>query len=117
MMFARGCLAAVLALNVLSSVAWAAHRPKWTKAKPHFEMRDRRAYAVAVGRAEDANEALAAVAAEGRARADLLRLLQGRSPGADVEGEVKGAVVAEVWRAGNGIVYVRLELESSQPRS
>jgi hypothetical protein len=103
----------VLALFALPDGSWAVARPKWTRTRPHFEIRNRRVFAVAVGKAQDANEALATAAAEERARASLLRLLQGKSPGADVMGEVKGARVVEVWRARGGIVYARLEVDTS----
>jgi hypothetical protein len=106
-------LSAALVLSLLPGGLGAAGRPKWTKAKAHFEVRAGRTYAVAVGKAKDANEALASATAEGRARADLLRLLQGKKPGADVQGQVRGAEVVETWRTGRGVVYVRVELDTS----
>jgi hypothetical protein len=106
-------LIAALVLSLLPGSLWAFGRPRWTKAKPHFETRDGHVFAVAVGKAKDDNEALATAAAEERARAELLRFLQGKSPGADVSGQVRGAVAAAVWRAGRGVVYVRLELDTS----
>ena len=62
---------------------------------------------------KDKNEMLARIAAEDRARADLLRLIQGKSPDASAEGEVKGTQAVEFYNAGRGVVYVRLELETS----
>ena len=101
----------ILVLCLSPGTLWA--RPKWTMAKPHFETRAGRVFAVAVGKAKDENKSLARVAAEDRARADLLRLIQGKSPSANVEGAVKGAQAVEVYDAGRGVVYVRLELETS----
>jgi hypothetical protein len=68
---------------------------------------------VAVGKAKERNAALARVAAEERARADLLRLIQGNPPRASAEGKVKGARAVEVYESWGGVVYVRLELETS----
>ena len=107
MRFKQAALVAVLCLS--PSTLWA--RPKWTRAKPHFETRAGRVFAVAVGKAKDKNAALARVAAEESARADLLRLIQGKPPSASAEGDVKGAQAVEVYNAGLGVVYVRLELE------
>ncbi len=109
MRFKQAALVAVLCLS--SGTLWA--RPKWTGAKPHFELRAGRVFAVAVGKAKDTNAALARVAAEEWARASLLRLIQEKSQSASVEGAVKGAQAVEVYDAGGGVVYVRLELETS----
>ena len=109
MRFKQAALVAVLCLS--PGTLWA--RPRWTRAKPHFETRAGRVFAVAVGKAQGENEALARVAAEDRARADLLRLIQGTPPNASAEGEVRGARAVEVYDAGGGVVYVRLELETS----
>jgi hypothetical protein len=109
MRFKQAALIAILCLS--PGTLWA--RPRWTRAKPHFETRAGRVFAVAVGKAKDQNTSLARVAAEDRARAGLLRLIQGKSPRASAEGEVKGAQAVEVYDAGNGVVYVRLELETS----
>jgi hypothetical protein len=109
MRFAQAALVTVLCLS--PGTLWA--RPKWTRAKPHFETRAGRIFAVAVGKAKDQNAELARVAAAELARADLLRLIQGKPQGASVEGEVKGAQVAEVYNARSGVVYVRLELETA----
>ena len=104
--------AALIAVLCLSpGTLWA--RPTWTRAKPHFETRAGRVFAVAVGKAKDRNASLARVAAEDRARADLLRLIQGKSQSASAEGEVKGAQAVDVYDAGGGLIYVRLELETS----
>ena len=108
--------ALIAALCLSPGTLWA--RPQWTRAKPHFETRAGRIFAVAVGKAKDENASLSRVAAEDRARTDLLRLIQGKSPSANVEGEVKGAQAVEVYKKSNGVVYVRLELETApQPPS
>jgi hypothetical protein len=86
-------------------------RPRWTRAKPHFEMRAGHRFGVAVGMARDVNKPLARSAAEERARAELLRLLQNKPPFADVEGRVRGAFPAAVYESGADTVYVRLELD------
>ena len=109
MRFKQAALAAVLCLS--PGTLWV--RPKWTRADPHFETRAGRVFAVAVGKAKDKNAALARVAAQDRARADLLRLIQGRPSGASAEGEVKGAQAVSVYNAGRGTVYVKLELATS----
>jgi hypothetical protein len=113
----RTFLAAALLLIAASAHAgWL--RPRWTRAKPHFETRDGRRVAVAAGKAKDLNVSLARSAAEERARADLLRLLQDKPPFADVEGRVRLAAPAAFYDDGGGVVYVRLELDvtdSSKP--
>src|SRR5437764_705745 len=108
MRFKQAALVAVLCLT--TGMLWA--RPKWTTAKPHYETRGGRVFAVAVGKAKDKNEALARAVAEERARAELARLLQGKPLNASVEEEVKGGRVVEVYNAGRGVVYVRLALET-----
>lgn len=108
-------LLAAAALLLLACTANAGFlRPRWTRAKPHYETRRGHKVAIAVGTAKDANLALARSTAEERARADLLRLLQGMPPLADAEGRVAGAVAAEVYKSGRR-VYVRLELDVTQP--
>ena len=106
MQLKKPALVAVLCLS--PGMLWA--QPKWTKAKPHFETRAGRVFAVAVGKAKDTNTALARVAAEDRARADLLRLVRGTPPNASAEGVVKGAQAVAVYDAGPEGVYIRVEL-------
>jgi hypothetical protein len=87
-------------------------RPRWTRAKPHFEHRGGKAFAVAVGQAQDQKDrALARVTAEERARADILRLIQGKPSSASASGQVNGVVPVQVYEASGGTVYVRVELE------
>lgn len=89
-------------------------RPRWTRAKPHFERRGGKTFAVAVGQAQDQKDrALARASAEERARADLLRLIQGKAPNASAQGQLNGAVPVQVYEAGKGTVYVRVELETA----
>ena len=104
----RTLLALLLSAALPVREAWS--RPRWTRAKPHFETRDGRRVAVATGKAKDPSRALARAATEEHARADLLRLLQGKPSGADVEGLVKGAQPTAVYERGRW-VYVRLELD------
>ena len=103
--------AALIAVCLLPGAAWA--RPRWTKAKPHFETRSGRVFAVAVGKAKDANPALARAAAEARAREGLLKLIEGRPDAAFVQGSMQGARVAEFYITWLGTVYARLELETA----
>lgn len=102
---------ALIVMCLLPGAAWA--RPGWTKAKPHFETRFGRVFAVAVGKAKDANPALARAAAEARAREGLLKLVEGRPDAAFVQGSVQGARVAEFYTTWLGTVYARLELETA----
>jgi hypothetical protein len=107
---ARAFLAAAFLLSAASARAgWL--RPRWTRAKPHYENRGEHRYAVAVGEAKDLNISLARSAAEERGRAALLRFLQDKPPFADVEGHVKLASPVQFYDAGGGRVFVRLEME------
>ena len=87
-----------LLIAAICFAAWAAapapkaSRPKWLNAKPHLETR---------------------AAAEDAARAELLSLLQGKPEGADAQGRLNGARVAEVYEAGGGTVYVLLEAQAA----
>lgn len=85
-------------------------RPKWTKARPHFEKRGEKRIAVAVGRAKAANLALARTAAEDNGRAALLKLIQGKGPAESGEGLVNGAQAVEFFEAAQDVVYVRMEM-------
>jgi hypothetical protein len=105
--------AAALLLACSARAGFFSLRPRWTRAKPHFERRDGRLIAVAAGTAKDANPSLARAAAEDRARAGLLLLLQGKPPDADAQGWVRGAKLVDVYKAGRGRVYVRLELDAA----
>lgn len=106
-------LAGALLLAPAADAGFFTPRPRWTRAKPHFELRDGRRIAVAAGYAKDADPSLARSAAEDRARAGLLRLLQGKPPDSAAEGWVRGAKVVDVYNAGRGRVYVRLELDAT----
>jgi|GEM_PF-1520566 len=112
---ARAIAAAALLLCALAPAQARPHatRPRWTRAKPHYETRGARRFAVAVGEATDKNIPLARSAAEERARADIARLIGGLPPGADVpKTQVKGAQAVAFYEAGGGRVFVRLELDA-----
>lgn len=85
--------------------------PRWAKQKPRFMERGGRRLAVAVGSATTENQALGRSVAQDRARAALLRLLQGKPAGADAEGTLAGARVVNSFRTKGGRHYVEVEVE------
>jgi hypothetical protein len=91
--------------------------PSWVNEAPHFFKRGGRTFASAVGRARIADLPLARSAAQDRARADLLRLLQGKTATGRVEGELRGARVTDSYQSKKDGVFVRLEIETADPAS
>lgn len=84
--------------------------PAWVQEKPRFFQRDGVRFASAVGSAQIANAALAVTAAEGRARAELLRLIRGAEAVGEVQGSLPGARTTDSFTFKNGTVFVRLEV-------
>lgn len=89
--------------------------PAWTQEPAHFSRRGSRRVAVSVGRADAGGLALSRAAAEGRARAELARLLQGLPTGSEVSGPVVGARIRRTYTAKDGSVYVELEAPAAPP--
>lgn len=85
--------------------------PSWARERPHFFDQNGRRFAAAVGRARIGNLALAQTAAQDRARADLLRLIQGKPAESRAKGTLRGARVTEIYASRNGQVYVRVEVD------
>ena len=86
--------------------------PAWVHESPHFLNHDGRRFAAAVGSAQADNPALARVAATDRARADLLKLIQGGEPGDALAGVLTGSRVTDAFASKTqGLVFVRVEVE------
>jgi hypothetical protein len=88
--------------------------PDWTRLPPHLVVREGRLQAVAVGQAHAGNVSLARAVAEERARADLLRFLQGRAAEAEVKGLIAGAKVSNAFTSRRGRVYVELGVQADE---
>lgn len=89
--------------------------PSWARERPHFFDQNGRRFASAVGHAQIGNLALARMAAQDRARADILRLIQGNSAASSAEGTLRGARVTDFFASRKGQVYVRVEAEAERP--
>jgi hypothetical protein len=92
-----------------------ARLPGWARESPRFFNRGGRRFASAVGSARAENRALARVAATDRARADLLRFINGATAGEAITGELSGARVTNAYTSRTrGEVFVRVEAEQAQ---
>ena len=107
----RLLLAALLLAPAAVEAQFVSQRPAWTRRKPMVVKRGRERVAIAVGYAKFDNPALARAAAEGRARAELLRYLQKKHAKESFDGELSGAFIVDVWGRRDGSTYVRLELK------
>jgi len=102
---------------VLSRALRRERLPAWTREAPHFFDRDGRRFACAVGSAQVGNLALAHTAAEDRARADLLRLIEGGFPEGALSGTLSGARITDTFTSKRrGKVFVRVEVDAAQER-
>lgn len=91
--------------------------PAWTRERPRFFDRDGRRFASAVGSARIGNLFLARTAAEDRARADLLRLIEGGAPGRALSATLRGARMTDAFTSKKrGQVFVRVEVDATQER-
>jgi hypothetical protein len=87
--------------------------PAWTQETAHYDRRGVRRFASAVGWARIGDPALAREAAEERARGELLRFLHGGPAVGAVEGPLAGARTTDFYAAKDGLVFARVEVETS----